>query len=306
MELPAAPGRPPVLPAAPRPASRAPPDPRPWAADATAPASRLTLSFGTYRIGLCFERNVLFGDASGWLEAQGLPADLEATFAVAEPRRTPSVHFSRFDSRGYAFSTPYGHGEADWETAAARVTLDRAVCLPDRVGVLAEACRALGYAEVLRRGGLLLHGATLCIEGRAYVVVGSSGAGKSTLADRFPGAHLHDEHAWLVPGAGGCWQAWRHAEFRGPREDLPWQVPLAGVFVLGPDRSVTAATPLAGAERTAAVLVHGYHAGAASAGPMLDSVASLGAAVPVFALSHHLSDPPGRVAAILHEACHVS
>lgn len=66
--------------------------------------------------------------------------------------------------------------------------------------------RALVTLEALRRGGLVLHAASVELRGRAHVFVGVSGAGKSTLARKMldEGARvLSDEMTVLHPSENG-------------------------------------------------------------------------------------------------------
>jgi hypothetical protein len=67
--------------------------------------------------------------------------------------------------------------------------------------VVADAlARAALARSVAARGGVLVHGAALEVDGRAHLVPGHSGAGKSTLARR-AGHVLCDELAAVFPGA---------------------------------------------------------------------------------------------------------
>lgn len=67
--------------------------------------------------------------------------------------------------------------------------------------VLDTLLRAAVAEAVLRRGGLLLHGATVVVDGGAYVCPARSGSGKSTLA-ALAGHPLSDEVSALLPAAG--------------------------------------------------------------------------------------------------------
>ncbi|MCA9562822.1 MAG: hypothetical protein KC561_04995 [Myxococcales bacterium] len=55
--------------------------------------------------------------------------------------------------------------------------------LPSTIGVEA-GLRWIVSVELIARGGLLLHGSSIALDGRSHVFVGHSGAGKSTLAFR--------------------------------------------------------------------------------------------------------------------------
>lgn len=93
-------------------------------------------------------------------------------------------------------------------------------------GVLDTMLRAVVGATVVERGGLLVHGASVVVDGRAHLCPARSGSGKSTLARR-TGHPLADELSILLPGANG-WVA--HA--------TPWWVseggaaPLVGIYAL--------------------------------------------------------------------------
>jgi hypothetical protein len=87
--------------------------------------------------------------------------------------------------------------------------------------------RAAVAESVLERGGLLLHGVAVTVDGAAHLCPARSGSGKSTLAAR-SGHPLSDEVSVLLPGPAGGFVA--HA--------TPWwssrggAAPLAGVYQL--------------------------------------------------------------------------
>lgn len=108
-------------------------------------------------------------------------------------------------------------------------------------GILDTLLRAMVAASVLERGGLLVHGVSLVVDGRAHLCPARSGSGKSTLA-RCAGHPLADELSILLPEANG-WVA--HA--------TPWwlskggRAPLAGICELvwdGEDLLRLPGTPL--------------------------------------------------------------
>lgn len=87
--------------------------------------------------------------------------------------------------------------------------------------------RAVVAREILERGGLLLHGVAVQVDGRAYLCPARSGSGKSTLAS-LSGHPLSDEVSALAPLSSGGFAA--HA--------TPWwrssggSAPLAAVCAL--------------------------------------------------------------------------
>lgn len=72
--------------------------------------------------------------------------------------------------------------------------------------VLDTLLRAAVASTALKKGGLLLHGVAVLVDGRAYVCPARSGSGKSTLASlaRHP---LSDEVSALLPIPGGGFAA---------------------------------------------------------------------------------------------------
>jgi hypothetical protein len=113
----------------------------------------------------------------------------------------------------------------------------RAVALADPTLVIADALvRAALAADVLARGGCLLHAAALVVDGAAHLCPGRSGAGKSTLAG-LAGDVLSDELVAVLPDGSG---------FRA--HGTPWwtgrpgSAPLGAVHVLAWDGEET--TPL--------------------------------------------------------------
>lgn len=156
-------------------------------------------------------------------------------------------------------------------------------------------------ALALRRGGLLLHGAALVIDGEAVVVSGPSGAGKSTLAARFAGAVLHDDVIALAPDqrSPSGWAAWSQDGSRAPSGDLPGEVPLRRLLLFSGDRAHTLSTPILAADALGELAAQTYFAGGAATAPLMAQLAQLVAAVPLGRLSHCLGDSTAAVRAAL-------
>lgn len=260
----------------------------------------LTVRFGDFRVGLQWPAAADMRFAAGWLDAPGQCADLVLRVAYDSAAGDCPPSYTRFDPEGFAFEGVRCAVRAEF--ASGGDMLLSLPAAPHRTGALFAGLLATAYAEVLRRGGVFLHAATLLHEGRAWVVAGHSGAGKTTLAARFADAQLHDEYAILVPTGGGAWSVWRYCESRGPRGDLPWCTPLAGIAVLGPDRSRTCVRPIAPPEAFAALFVHTYHAGGAAAPAAFEGVLALLRDFPLRQLSHCLAEPPAAVVAALEDA----
>ncbi|MSP91614.1 MAG: hypothetical protein EXR79_07400 [Myxococcales bacterium] len=208
--------------------------------------------------------------------------------------------FSRFDANGYAARAPWASVELDRTSAQGTLTLHVPHEQPEGVHDAAvEGMLTAGLAEVLVRGGIALHAATLQAGGRAWVIAGHSGVGKTTLARRFPGVASHDEIAYLVPTPAG-WTAWHHAEWRGLPGEHALVLPLGGLFVLLPNvRTRTEVVAAPAGERAALVLARAYYAGGAATPWLLDAAAALGRDVPVGLLSHCLDDSPETIAETL-------
>lgn len=242
-----------------------------------------------------------------WLEPPDAAADLtiqlrqsptEAFAAVAPPRWSRDRQ-----TRGVTLANERIQGTlrpADGTGALRCCPVAGSISLQGKV--MADAFIAGVVALAQDRGGLALHASTLWLDGQAWVVAGASGRGKSTLARRFAGRHLHEEHAFVVPRSGrmgrGAWEVWRMPQFRGPYDrHLPYVAPLAGIVELGIDRSVTAARPLAPADRFAAVMRNAYLT--ADLPTLCASVERITSEVPVGTMSHHLQTPLEAVAATL-------
>ncbi|HVO20981.1 MAG TPA: hypothetical protein VMU15_17090 [Anaeromyxobacter sp.] len=161
------------------------------------------------------ERLARFGGAGG-------PADwsLEVRAGASLPAGPPGRNLVVEEGR-WVFP---GAAEAAWLDPAARSGL-----APVDPGFLAldTLLRAAVAEAVLGRGGILLHGVAVAVDGAAHLCPARSGSGKSTLAarSRHP---LSDEISVLLPGSGGGFVA--HA--------TPWwssrggAAPLAAVYQL--------------------------------------------------------------------------
>ncbi len=265
----------------------------------TADGSVWSARFGPYAFGVAMPAE--FGEvrrpwhgpmaASLALCFRGVRTDSVATDVL--------THFEQLDAERFSFSATCCAGTGDWTTGLGQLVLhdgrqDRRV----RVTMLHEALFAACYAWLLPRGGLLLHAATLWIDGRAYVVPGPSTAGKSTLSARFSPNWWSDEHAFLER-EGDTWHVLRHPEFRANPGDFPWRAPLAGLLWLGPDRSVSRLTPMSRGRAAQVILPQALLAGSVTSAFVLDSVAHLCEDVPVAELSHCLATPLCDLATVI-------
>ncbi len=156
-------------------------------------------------------------------------------------------------------------------------------------------------ALALRRGGLLMHGAAVVIDGYATVITGPSGAGKSTLAARFPGQVLHDDVIAIAPDrrAASGWAVWSQDGSRAPEGELPGEPPLERLAIFSTERSRTFATHLDTAEALGELAAQTYFAGGEAMGLLMGHLANLAAAVPLVRFGHCLSDERSRVEAVL-------
>ncbi len=240
-----------------------------------------------------------------WLGLDGVPVTLHLSATqTAAPFAAVTTQFSRLDARGFVFEATSCHGEADWLTATGALTLHDAEQSPiERIQMLQEALFAAAYADLLPRGGLLLHAATLWLGGRAYLIAGPSTAGKTTLCSRFFPHWWSDEHAFIERG-GEVWHVLRHGEFRGNPGEFPWRAPVAGLFWLGPERDQTRVQPLSMNQAFERMLPQALMAGATTAAFVLDAVAHLCQHMPVQELSHCLTTPIAEVATAIAGGCH--
>lgn len=156
-------------------------------------------------------------------------------------------------------------------------------------------------ALALHRGGLLMHGAAVVIDGQATIITGPSGAGKSTLAARFPGQVLHDDVIAIAPDprAASGWAVWSQDGSRAPGGELPGEVPLERVAIFSTERSRTFAAPLDTAQALGELAAQTYFAGGEATGMLMSHLANLAAAVPLVRFGHCLDDERSKVEAVL-------
>ena len=106
-----------------------------------------------------------------------------------------------------------------------------------RERALENFCRVAVAWMAVGRGGVLIHGASIVREGRAYIFFGKSASGKSTLAAmNTEGQVISDDLTLVLPGAGGLQVA--GSPFRGTYgggEPVLGLFPLAGIFRLVQD-----------------------------------------------------------------------
>jgi hypothetical protein len=121
-----------------------------------------------------------------------------------------------------------------------RRPIDEAVELEDPIHMAVEnLLRSCLAWTVLRRGGLMLHAASVVREGRCYLFFGTSNAGKSTIASICGGQVISDDLTMVMP-EGGAFVA-IGSPFRGTYtacEDLTGRYPIAGVYRLIKDERV--------------------------------------------------------------------
>ena len=220
------------------------------------PAGRVTVAAGAFRVGIHADPKNF--SAYGWHDAPGLPADLELHFESASERRFTGPPTLSWREHGFSLQGEWVRGTVDLRARTGHFCLHLQpgqVLSAARLGVL-EASIATLMSLVLRRGGLLLHAATIEIEGRAVVVVGESGRGKTTLCQRFPNHFLNEEYAFLAPtGPNGTWEAHWYAQERGPTTERPSVLPMGRLCLLSPRRSRTAVLAATNAE--ALTTLHG-------------------------------------------------
>ncbi len=207
-----------------------------------AEGGRITISAGDYRVGVT--ATPTYFDVYGWHDAPGLPARVELEFVdrIRDGRAKAEITF--WNERGFGLNGAWSEGEVDWVTGRGRFALNLELgqeTVAARKGVVEGAVGTL-MAMVLRDGGVLLHAATLEVDGCAVVVVGASGRGKSTLCRRFPSHFMNEEFAFLSPtGPGGSWQSHWYAQERAAATERPPVLPLGGLFLLSERRDRSAA-----------------------------------------------------------------
>ena len=265
----------------------------------TAPAQRWASRFGDAAFAV--DLPAAFGAVRRpWRGPYG--AELAFRFEAERgdmPLTEASTHFSRLDATGFAFTAASCHGAGTWTEQRGTVVLHDGDASPlARVQMLQESLFAPCYARLLLDGGLLLHAATLWIDGKAYVIAGHSTAGKTTLSARFAPHWWSDEHAFLASDGDG-WQVLRHIDFRGNEGDFPWRAPLAGLLWLGPERTRSGVTPLAPADGLKRILPQALVAGPLTSTLVLDAAVHVCAHVAVRELSHCLTTPVAELAKLI-------
>jgi len=149
------------------------------------------------------------------------------------------------------------------------------------------------------RGGLLLHGASLDIDGAGVVVVGQSGAGKSTLCGRLANDWCNEEYAWVVPTPGG-WEVWHLLAFRANKAATVRVSPLRALWILGADRETTAGAALGVADAAAGLMANAILPQPGEVfGLCCDNALELAATGLVGRLSHHLGTSIANLRALL-------
>lgn len=232
-----------------------------------------------------------------WCTASGGNPEIAFDVAADGHFSETAAQFGRFDDAGCALTIRKAAVTADFQSKRGRWSLAQPLDATRTRPQLDFALMASWLALVLRRGGLMVHSAAPVIDGAVCLVAGPSGAGKSTLAARM-GTFLHDDFNYAVPTAHG-WQVWRQQAVRGsPSPTRAWQMPLRGIFLLGPDRQRTAVAPLSPAHALAILAPQLYFAGGAAMARLGNAMQRLVTEVPAYLLSHCLADPP----AALHEA----
>lgn len=210
------------------------------------------------------------------------------------------MHFGKFSAQQCHVTSRYGSADIDFCAGRAQFSTNRITDVRRNCNALALSLMVLFGATAACHGGLALHGATIVVDGLAHIIIGPSGAGKSTLAQRFAGQFLHDDVSLLVRTPG--WQVWRQSAYRAPQGELAWQVPIAAVYCLESDRTCTRADRIAPAEACARVAMQTIFVGGAAAPAMAAALAALTQDVPVFGLSHALTDSVATVLRVFRNA----
>jgi hypothetical protein len=261
---------------------------------------RVTVSFGPWRVGFQLSDGLL--DGWHWRDPPGLAADLELMVGVASDRRVigASPRFER-SATGFSYHGEWASAEVDLGSGRGAVELDPSANNDVEAAnrAVLEVARALALDVLVRRGGLMLHACMLAFDGRSYVVSGPSDAGKSTLAFRFDDSYLAHEYAYLVPGPGGAWTSWWHAQSRGPWRECPWTMPVGGILRLTPERGQTAIHPTTFAERVSVLTSAAFWCAGLELQDLLDNAMDLARAHPVSLLDHALTTPVDELRSII-------
>ncbi len=248
-----------------------------------------------------------------WGERLNLPrADVPSDgYVISFEGRRPNWGPPRFESFGDTARWVGAQSSGTMGPDGAHFHLATPEVGPNRISprmAVQEAVYAVAHWRTVRRGGLVLHAATVDTPQGVAVVMGDSGAGKSTLSRRLADHYLHEEHAFLVPdasGNGGWINLRARSTWYGTDAPHPWTAAVSRLFWLGADRSVTGSVPLS-AERA---LERVYHSVISTSGvphaALFAAAVQLSRAVPTAELSHALGDSIDRLQATLNGSLHV-
>lgn len=176
-----------------------------------------------------------------------------------------------------------------WPNSAVLWTARRMTSPEETAALQAQAWLTTLHMLALRQGGLMLHGASMRLGESAVVVIGPSGAGKSTLARRFPLQTIHDD-VTLVARANDRWQVWYQDADRPPPQPQPDQTPLAAIFYLGSERSKSQVRRLPVGRAMDLLAEQTYFSGGKATPLLAGAMAELLAGVPIYELTHCLTD----------------
>ncbi len=257
---------------------------------------------GPHFVTLHWFAEAVVGPFRGWCPPNADGGSVTLEFKSGGGSSTQHLEFAEFSDESCLFCCPQGMGRLDFTTARGEFLLAQSVDVRLGFQALRLSLLAAFTAMALRQGGLVLHAATVLVDGQTHVVVGPSGAGKTTLANaQFSDAFLHDDIAILVQQPG--WQVWRQSPvFAEPSPQVPWLSPVAAVHYLSADRSQTCAQRLTASDALGLVATQTVFAGGAAVHAMALALARLVQAVPVFRLAHCLNDGPDRVTSVLRAA----
>lgn len=155
-----------------------------------------------------------------------------------------------------------------------------------------------------RRGGALLHGASVALAGRGYAFCGLSGAGKTTLVEGTPaGVYLSDDQTIVSAGDAG-FSLWG-SPFSGlaARRAAGGPFPLRALVLLSSERGErTEIVPRTDRAAAAAELLRHacfFEGTPAEASRAMAFATEVVSTVPVFSVRRHISTPlPALVAAL--------